>query len=103
MSELILWHERSQAIVATLSLLIQKQLTLWRCTVAQKENTEEMKQQKMIGIQKCQSHLASIYLFFSKVLKSSSPESSFPSVLLQKNQPPAAKHINNPSLFSGLK
>lgn len=37
------------------------------------------------------SHLASIYLFFSKVLKSNSPESSFPSVLLQKNQPPAAK------------
>lgn len=37
------------------------------------------------------SHLASFYLFFSKVLKSNSPESSFPSVLLQKNQPPAAK------------
>lgn len=53
--------------------------------MAQKENKEEMKQQKMIVIHKCQSHLAPVYLFFSKVLKSSSPESSFPSVLLQKN------------------
>lgn len=38
------------------------------------------------------SSFVTVYLFFNKVLKSNSPESSFPSVLLQKHQPPAAKH-----------
>lgn len=43
-------------------------------------------------------HLTNTYLFFNRVLKSSSPESSFPSVLLQEYQPPAtSQHTNSVS------
>lgn len=41
---------------------------------------------------KCCHHFVIVYLFFNKVLKSSSPESWFPSWLLQTYQPPAAKY-----------
>lgn len=47
------------------------------------------------------SHLASIYLFLSKVLKSNSPESSFPSVLLQKKSATSSRNINTQSPSSG--
>lgn len=39
-----------------------------------------------------QQLVVAAHLFFNKLVKSSSPESSFPSVLLQKYQPPATEH-----------
>lgn len=64
--------------------------------MAPKENKEDMKKQKMVIIHQRWSHVASAHLFFSKVLKSNSPESSFPSVLLQNNQSAAVKAHQQP-------